>query len=1007
MIKDRNVAVPRLASDLISQSKLDLEDNPRAYIAGTGTTAGNRYFQLPKIATADLPAAAAGNLGAMAFDTTLGYAVYSTGSAWSSIASSGGTLDAAYDSGGAGAGRTVTVDSGAIVFTGAHASNDTFQITNSNAVATGDLLQFSHANAAGKDINGTGGAWSVLSTGVATFAGITMTGNLDLGANTTYCKTLVADDAGDVAMTIDAAGSGTITLGATSTGAITLSRATTLSLGATITAGGLTVTAGGATITAGGLSVVAGGGTVAGGFTVSTGNLGLTNGNFTIATGNLTLSSGNAEIDGLLDVVGPGASSADLVDVTRDNSALGGNGLHVSMGTATVAGHALAIDWGGAGTGDSVNINQTNNLAGSALLVTGAGTRTDRLIKITDSSGAAGAETVYINKTAGAAAMLLLDNDGASDSDTVEIDHDGQVVGRALYAHSAEWTGKANEGMVDLETSGTAIPAGQMLRVVQGCSGQHAAQILGSCGYFSDGATAPGAGTSYAVVITASSIEALSVPVGKVNLAELLELGAGLTSAAGDVTLTTGNLVVSGGLVDFTQVASSAEDVVDITRVNTATDGHGLHVSMGTAAVPGDGVLVAYGNGASTGAAFHATFAGASVGDGLLLNMTNAVGSNGIDVTGAGTRTAPLVILTDASGAAGAETFKIVKSAGAADAILIDNNGAAGSDSIQVDHDGNVSGRVLYGHAAEWTGTASEGMIHLVTSGTAIPAGQMLRIVQGCTGQHAAAIDGTIFFSDAATAPGAGTSYLLTLDATNIEAMHIKTGKLVCDEQVVLGGGAVLEDNDALGIGTASAESTLQSNGTNTLWTISSGEVQIGTPGTNHATFSTAGLLTFVGTARRTKTWFIPAGDFVVHAGTPAMTQVGAGLARGWAFDQASDETITAQVIVPDNIVEGAYSIYLHWTSATNAGNCVWDTTTLSVAEGETLVAAGTTNSVTDAAPGTANFLCVTASMATASLTAGETLIVSINRDANNGGDTLADDAILLGVELRFTADRI
>ncbi|GEM_PF-1764531 len=50
----------------------------------------------------------------------------------------GNTLDQSYDQGGAGAGRTITVDSGAIVMTGSNAADETLEI--SNSAAGGGLL---------------------------------------------------------------------------------------------------------------------------------------------------------------------------------------------------------------------------------------------------------------------------------------------------------------------------------------------------------------------------------------------------------------------------------------------------------------------------------------------------------------------------------------------------------------------------------------------------------------------------------------------------------------------------------------------------------------------------------------------------------------------------------------------------------------------------------------------------------------------------------------------------
>jgi len=46
-----------------------------------------------------------------------------------------------------------------------------------------------------------------------------------------------------------------------------------------------------------------------------------------------------------------------------------------------------------------------------------------------------------------------------------------------------------------------------------------------------------------------------------------------------------------------------------------------------------------------------------------------------------------------------------------------------------------------------------------------------------------------LYMEDDATAPAAGTSYVLNIDATNIEAIHVDTGKVLVDETVTATGG--------------------------------------------------------------------------------------------------------------------------------------------------------------------------------------------------------------------------
>lgn len=145
------------------------------------------------------------------------------------------------------------------------------------------------------------------------------------------------------------------------------------------------------------------------------------------------------------------------------------------------------------------------------------------------------------------------------------------------------------------------------------------------------------------------------------------------------------------------------------------------------------------------------------------------------------------------------------QSTAAVDAVAIETDGTAagvhvtttvaGGTAFDADVANAMTGRLLYGDLGPWLGTAGQGAIEVVTdAATTIPAGQLLRIDQNGTGQHAAAIDGSaLYLADAATAPGVGTSYAMTIDATNIEALHVDTGVVKVDESIEVDGVANLD----------------------------------------------------------------------------------------------------------------------------------------------------------------------------------------------------------------------
>jgi hypothetical protein len=132
------------------------------------------------------------------------------------ITAAGVTLDGAYDYGGAGSGRAVTVDSGAITLTNNAADNNgVLEITKNpvgaqsgaglsvtmGAQASGAALSFTNTGS-GNDITGSGGTWSVTKAGAMTVASITHTGlftttgitstgaAVNLNANSNYATNL-------------------------------------------------------------------------------------------------------------------------------------------------------------------------------------------------------------------------------------------------------------------------------------------------------------------------------------------------------------------------------------------------------------------------------------------------------------------------------------------------------------------------------------------------------------------------------------------------------------------------------------------------------------------------------------------------------------------------------------------------------------------------------------------------------------------------------------------------
>lgn len=125
-------------------------------------------------------------------------------------------------------------------------------------------------------------------------------------------------------------------------------------------------------------------------------------------------------------------------------------------------------------------------------------------------------------------------------------------------------------------------------------------------------------------------------------------------------------------------------------------------------------------------------------------------------------------------------------------------------------------------------------------------------------------------------------------------------------------------------------------------------------------------------------------------------------------FDAGTDEFAQCMIVMPSNWNAGTITAKFHWTASTGSGDVIWGLSGRAYANDDALdQAQGTAQTVTDTLTAT-NDLDI--SSATSAITlggtaaAGNPVIFEVYRDANAGGDTLAADARLLGVEISYTA---
>ena len=125
-------------------------------------------------------------------------------------------------------------------------------------------------------------------------------------------------------------------------------------------------------------------------------------------------------------------------------------------------------------------------------------------------------------------------------------------------------------------------------------------------------------------------------------------------------------------------------------------------------------------------------------------------------------------------------------------------------------------------------------------------------------------------------------------------------------------------------------------------------------------------------------------------------------------FDAATAESAQIAIPMPRSWNEGTVRIQFVW-SAGAGGSAVWGCQALALSDDDALDAAfGTAQVVTDAVTAVGDMMesAFTAPLTIAGSPAPEDLVVfRFYRDATNAADTLAADARLVAVRIRYTAD--
>lgn len=125
-------------------------------------------------------------------------------------------------------------------------------------------------------------------------------------------------------------------------------------------------------------------------------------------------------------------------------------------------------------------------------------------------------------------------------------------------------------------------------------------------------------------------------------------------------------------------------------------------------------------------------------------------------------------------------------------------------------------------------------------------------------------------------------------------------------------------------------------------------------------------------------------------------------------FDQSTDEFAQITIPMPKSWDEGTITVQFIWT-ATTTGNVVWGCQGVALSDDDAVDSAfGTAQTVTDGVTAANDVMesAFTSAITIAGTPAAEDIVVlQFYRDADNGSDTLAADAKLIGVRIKYTVN--
>lgn len=274
------------------------------------------------------------------------------------------------------------------------------------------------------------------------------------------------------------------------------------------------------------------------------------------ATGDaIAIDMGTAVAASALVLLGAGARTDDMIKI--DDSSTGNSHIFDINMTGAYTGNILDISFAtAAATGEAIQIVMGTNVSGSALVLTGTGSRTDDLIKIDDDS-TGNSHTFDINFS-GAYTGNCLDvtyATAAATGNALDLNMGTNVEGMAISVNSAA-TGTSGEGSaLDVVHSGNLAAGADVVRIESTGSPSATSHVLAV-----EQTTGAGLAGSYALYVnaTGANVEGLKVDAGNVVFDENLTVSGTLSYKQLTEVVTSANVITAAetGSVFFLNAAA-------------------------------------------------------------------------------------------------------------------------------------------------------------------------------------------------------------------------------------------------------------------------------------------------------------------------------------------------------------------------------------------------------------------------------------------------------------------